>query len=210
MAAVTTPHVALVSVGYHHYSLGLKAENTVYVEDNTDAIFDDMAGFASQVWDAVVAHLVPVAYAQIVFDRITIEDQRANPYAGMDFAQTATPGTKGVGTTDLPTSSAFAIKKLTSTPGRAGRGRWFWPCWSNADFTSADLLSGARANELTAALAAFQADVEGGALPVLVGVVSKSLNKAPRAIGEFTQITTWSYTDLYADNQRRRLLGRGS
>lgn len=207
---IVTPHVAEISVLFTNSTGAIKCENTFYVEDATDAIFDAPEAFATQVWDAWVAHIVPELSSNVVSNGVIFEDQRALPYAGAVYPQTATPGTNPTTGAEPPTNTAFAVKRLTTSLGRSGRGRIFVPVWDTGFMPSQNQVSATYANALVAALTAFQAAVEGGTLPCLMGIVSKQTGGAPRAFGEFTQISSWAYTDLNVDTQRRRLTGRGA
>jgi len=202
-------HCAKIGVLYHHATENVKCENTFFVEDPTDAIFADAAGFAAQVYAAVLADLVPHSSSEVVYDGISFEDIRVLPYGGGDFAFGPDAGTATSTGDSLPTDTAFAVKKLTAGLGRSARGRWYFPVWNAAWLASADQLNSGFAAGTVAALSAFQAAVEGGALPVSVGIVSFQIGGGVRNPGVFQRITSWDSTDAYVDSQRRRLLGRG-
>lgn len=209
MAHYPALHCAKIGITFTHNVEAIRCENTLYVRDTTDNLFSDPVGFTTQVFGAVTAHLPAVHVPEVIFDGVTYEDIRSIPYGGGDFPQTPTPGTAGAGTMPMPTSSAFSFKKNTGAVGRSYRGRWYYPVWDGSLLSAADTMFALNANNIVTALAAMQAAIEGGTYPCEVGIVSFQFNKLPRNPGVFTQITSWSYTDLLVDNQRRRLLGRG-
>jgi hypothetical protein len=207
---IPTPHVAEVSILFQDSAADSKCENTLYVEDPTDAIFSDYVGFAAQVQGAANTHLLPVLTDDVLLSGVIIEDQRSIPYAGLVFPQTPAAGAVATGSTAMPNQNALAVKKSTGVPGRSGRGRWFWPVWASVSLSNQNTVAAASANAWTAALAAMQAAIEGGTYPCQVGIVSKQTGGAARASGVFYQITSWSVSDLTIDSQRRRLPGRGA
>jgi len=209
MPHLATAHCAKIGLTFTHSTVNVSCELTLAVQDNTDAIFANASAFATQCFTAVVARLVPQTTNVVVWNGVVFEDVRTVPYGGAFFAQTPTAGTLGTTTTALPTGTAFAVKKLTGSYGRSHRGRLFWPVWDATHMSAADTYSSTRANALLTALAALQADIEGGALPCKVGIISQQEGKVTRANGLFEQITGWTYADLTIDEQRRRLLGRG-
>lgn len=206
---ISTPHVAEVSVTFTDTAGDAKCESTFYVEDNTDAIFSSVPAFTTQVWNAWVTNVVPQLASEVISNGVIFEDQRTLPYVGAFFPQAATAGGQTTGTDSKPNQTSFAVKRLTSGLGRSNRGRLYWPIWSNTNFVGQNAIDSTYANAIVAALTAFQAAVEGGALPCLMGVVSKQTAGAPRLFGQFTQISSWAYSDLTLDSQRRRLPGRG-
>lgn len=210
MPSVTTPHVAQVGILFQDAAADSKCENTLYVEDPTDSLFSDYAGFAAQVQSAANAHLLPVLADDVYLTGVVIEDQRSAPYAGIVFPQAAMAGAVATGTRAQPNVASLAIKKSTGVPGRNGRGRWYWPAWNANQYSAQNLILASAADSWVAALAAMQAAIEAGTYPCKVGIVSKIVGGAPRPNGVFYQITGWSYTDLTVDSQRRRLPGRGS
>jgi len=206
---ISTPHVAEVSITFTDNSGDAMCENTFYVEDNTDAIFDDVPTFVNDFWAAWLAHVAPVYSSAVLSNGVIFEDQRALPYAGAVFPKTPVAGGLAAGSTGMPNGNAFAIKRSTSALGRSGRGRLFVPVWAQNMLGGENVISLTVANNIVAGLTAFQAAVEGGTLPCLMGIVSKQNGGTPRAFGQFTQITAWGYTDATIDSQRRRLPGRG-
>lgn len=194
---------------FQHPTILNQCESLFYVQDTTDAIFANSAAFATQVFNAAVSSLVPALPSVVQLTGVVFEDIRALPYVGADYPQTPTVGTGHVTTGNLPTSTAFVLKKVTGNLGRSGRGRWYWPLWDAFYMTAVDAVSAATATAFAGALASFQAGVEVGAYPCKMGVVSFQHGGAVVNPGLFQQITAWSYADLLVDNQRRRLAGRG-
>jgi len=209
MASITTPHAAKVGVRFTTPASLVVCENTFAVMDPTDNLFSDPGGFQTQVWNAVVANLVPACTGEVVFNGIIFEDVRSIPYGGATYDHAGTPGTASAPSAPLATSTALSIKKVTGALGRSGRGRWYWPVWDIAEIDSTNVVKSAKVAAYVAALQAFQAAVEGGTYPCQVGIISEQSGGVPRANGVFYQIVDWVAFDPSVDNQRRRLTGRG-
>ena len=209
LAHIATAHGGEFGVLFTHDTEACDCELTFGVFDDTDGIFADPGDFATQIWSAVTAHLVPIASPHVVFDGITFEDRRTLPFSGADYPQTATPGTHTGATTIVPTDTALAVKRSSGELGRSARGRVYWPLWASELLLTADKTSSTVASQVTSALVAFQAAVEGGTLPCLVGHISTQHGGAARTAGVFYRTVAWGASDLVIDTQRRRLLGRG-
>lgn len=209
MPHLATPHTAKIAVTFTASTEPVQCEMTFAIRDMTDGIFTDPLLTANNVWNAVLAQLVPSISAQVVFNGVVFEDVRAIPYSGADFAFSATPGTRSSTGVPLPTDVALAVKKLSANLGRSGRGRLFWPLWNSDELISADRTSAAAALVVTTALASFQTAVETGPPACEVGIISQQIGKVVRSAGLFEPIVSWAVADLNLDNQRRRLLGRG-
>jgi hypothetical protein len=209
MAAKTAPHTCRTALTFKHAVEAVDCEMTFAWQDDTDALFSDPGGFATQLWNAAVAKLVPELCPEVVLNGVVFEDIRSVPYGGADFPQTPTHGTNGSGSVKVPTDTSIAIKRVTGAVGRSYRGRLYWPLWDGSYLVTADTTGAAYLNDVVAALESFQAAVEGGTYPCTCVLVSFYSDKALRDPGISTPITGWSYKDLVVDSQRRRLLGRG-
>lgn len=204
-----TPHAAKVGVLWQYGAAASQCENTFYVQDATDNLFSDPDGFLDQVDAAVAAHLINEWFPVVTYHGLTFEDVRSVPFGGMEKPYGPTPGTHAGGSGSLPADVAAAVKKTTGALGRSGRGRWYWPVGDKAWLATDSSLTAAAQAEMVAALAAFQAAVEGGTYPCEMGIVSYYSGKVLRPSGVFYQITGWGLTDPIVDSQRRRLPGRG-
>lgn len=210
MAHVPIDHTARLGVLFTHYQNPVQCELTFAVEDPTDTIFSDPAAYTSNVYAEVVNHLVPASSVTMIYTGITFEDCRAVPYVGADYPLASTPGGIALGTAHiLPTNAALSVKRITAAVGRGGRGRLYFPVWTDAEIDTADVVKAARAATIVAALGAFQVAVEALVAGSHVVVVSTEFNKLPRSPGVTNPVTAWGVADLYIDTQRRRLLGRG-
>lgn len=210
MALVGTPHTAKLSLLFTYGTDGQQCMNTFYEFDATDAIFVSPANTAAVVQAAATAHIVPALFPEVSTVGVLFEDVRTVPFGGAAFPHAAVAGTRAGGTADLPSSVCLAIKKVTGNLGRSGRGRWFWPLGDvQAISGSNDTVGAAYITAIEAGLTAFQAAIEGSALPCQVGIVSYQHNNVARSAGLFQQITAWSNSDATIDSQRRRLTGRG-
>lgn len=210
MAHYPAAHCAKLGVLFGHSLVSIKAEMTFAVMDPADGIFADPGTFCDAVFLAATTNLVPQLCPNVVLNGVSFEDIRAVPYVGVVFGKPATPGTRVAGSATWPTDAAIAIKRTSANLGRSGRGRVYWPLWDNGETTAVDQISGTYAGAIAAALATFQADVEGYSAGLELGIVSFQHGGAPVNPGLFEQTTGWNAFDTMVDSQRRRLLGRGS
>jgi hypothetical protein len=122
------------------------------------------------------------------------------------FAPTAIVG--GVVQPSLPNATAWAVKRLTAQRGRSGRGRVFVPGIPDTARVGTNLLDIDFATAIVAAM------VELDSVLLTDGftgcVVTRFHDGEPRAVGVPQPITSWGYSDLVLDSQRRRGPGRGS
>lgn len=206
---IPTPHCARIGLLFTHSTLGQQCEMTFGIQDTTDAIFGDAETFANQVFTATTTNLKPQLCTVVNLVGVAFEDVRAIPYSGATYPQTAVAGTFAAGVVQLPTSTSLAVKKITASLGRSGRGRLYWPIWLSGECTDGDTVTLAHATAITTALTNWQAAVAGGAHPCKVGVISLQIGKVPRVAGVFEEITQYAVADRSVDSQRRRLVGRG-
>jgi hypothetical protein len=117
------------------------------------------------------------------------------------------PISAGTGAGNGPANNVALVATLrTDFRGRNFRGRMFIAGHRAADIQDTLQATGAHVTSLLAALAALKVAID--ALGAIWVVVSKYINKVPRAAGLTTNITAISM-DPYWDSQRRRLFGRG-
>lgn len=102
----------------------------------------------------------------------------------------------------MPNNVSFAIKFGTGLAGRSYRGRFYHIGFSEAMVADNVIITG-NANQIRDAFPTLAGDL--GAVGLEHVVVSKQLNGVPRTVGVATKITTYSYTDLRVDTQRKRL-----
>lgn len=211
MAEVGTPHVMKVMLQFTPNPTGIIAGNIFYLEDDSDAIFADLAGVRTAIENAVHTNLLPVAYTNVDWIGVELTDVRTVPFGGGAFPFVAAQTGALTGSGQLPSSVSIAIKKLTGSLGRSHRGRWYWYLGDVDALTSdGDSVDATQLGNIEAALGAFQDDVETALAPALVGIVSYVENKTPRSSGLFEHIIGWAHADVHVDSQRRRLLGRGT
>lgn len=120
----------------------------------------------------------------------------------------ASPVAGGVAQPSVPSATAWAVKRLTSARGRSGRGRVFVPAIPE---TSRVGINGLNISFANAIVTAMEELTLGFASEGFVNaVVTRVHDGLPRAVGIAQPITSWGYTDLILDSQRRRGPGRGS
>lgn len=119
-----------------------------------------------------------------------------------------TPRPGGTVSAPMPNNVAWAVKKATGLTGRSYRGRWYvLGLGSNVFVSATQTIDTTTANTILAALNTLLSNL--AAAGHTLGVVSYSSNGAWRTNGLFTPVTSFVYTDLILDSQRRRLPGRG-
>lgn len=117
----------------------------------------------------------------------------------------AVPGTPHFGTAAgaaVPNNVSYAIKFTTGLSGRSYRGR-FYVLGMLATTVTGNTISSASGAAFVTAVAALGTDAT--AVSFVHTVVSLVNGGAPRVTGVATPITTYSFTDLVVDTQRRRL-----
>jgi hypothetical protein len=112
----------------------------------------------------------------------------------------AQPGFESPGTT-------FALKFGTAKSGRSYRGRMYYPLISTTQANDG-VLTSAQANFYLAAVENFFVDIlaDSGDQHTIVSYMNDC---EWRTDGVATDVTSYSYTNLALDSQRRRLVGRG-
>jgi hypothetical protein len=105
------------------------------------------------------------------------------------------------------TGQTFAIKFGTGIAGRSYRGRMYWPLLSN-DAVANGNVNQASAVAMVGAVDDFFAQIKTDMDADHV-VVSYQGDCEWRAAGIPTPVTSYTYSDLHLDSQRRRLPGRG-
>lgn len=106
----------------------------------------------------------------------------------------------------MPGNVTFCLKALTGFAGRSFRGRLYFVGLAEGDVTG-DFITSTKAEAMKTALNTLRTNAIAALFyPV---VVSRFHNNAPRETGVATDITTWAYSDLRVDTQRRRLIGTG-
>lgn len=112
-----------------------------------------------------------------------------------------------VGAVFETTGNTFAIKFGTGLAGRSFRGRMFWPVLMASEVNDGKL-SSVFAGQIRAGVEDFFADVEADTGDIHY-IVSYQHDCEWRTEGVPTEVTSYTYTDLNLDSQRRRLPGRG-
>jgi hypothetical protein len=138
--------------------------------------------------------------SMIVLKDLSSADGATSVYqAGLPIAGVAT------GDPTLPLNVTAAVSFGTAKRGRSFRGRIYQIGMVISQVAGSQLTSTYRA-ALIAAYGALVTAINGG--DAVMSVVSRYANKAPRASGITTPITSVS-VDINTDSQRRRLIGRG-
>jgi hypothetical protein len=112
---------------------------------------------------------------------------------------------------DVPNGLTKAFTARTGLSGRSQRGRTFVVALaqSSIDVTDANLVSLTTANDYVAWFNALIVDVSTANAAWDLCVISRFHNGAPRGAGVTTPITSYGYSNLYLDYQRRRAPGHG-
>jgi hypothetical protein len=121
-----------------------------------------------------------------------------------------TSGWTAVGTaagTALPGNVTSAVKLATGLRGRSFRGRIYWPALT-ASMIVGGQINATNATAIQASVNLLRTTLAGGTPSDRLVVVSYRANKAWRATGVATEVTSAS-THLNLDSMRRRLPGRG-
>lgn len=117
------------------------------------------------------------------------------------------PVAGGVATPRCPGSVTWAVQFRSTNRGRSFRGRNYWVGLGESQ-VSGDSITSTLANAIITAYNDFKGEVEIDGWSMVI--CSRFTNGAPRASGLTTPVASFGYADLFVDNQRRRLAGRGS
>jgi len=180
--------------GLRPKTMGFYVRDEAYSQSVTRAslIASEVAGWAS-------AELTPLYGAGLTLSNINVRDLSTEFSISYDLT-TNIPGTNVQA--GLPANVAFAISFRTGFAGRSYRGRVYHP-WLGETDVSGNYLTVGTADDLVAAWEALDAQLL--ALDLLMVVVSRYANGAPRTAGITTRIQEYTYTDLNVDTQRRRV-----
>jgi hypothetical protein len=108
----------------------------------------------------------------------------------------------------MPNNVSFAIKLSTGNSGRSGRGRSFWPVFTEAQVTGNKVNAATRAGILSAYstlndAVAFQGEF-------LLSVITRYTANTLRPVAVAQPVQSISTTDDIVDSMRRRLPKRGN
>lgn len=111
------------------------------------------------------------------------------------------------GAAQMIASGTFCVKLLTGLTGRSRRGRMYWVGAPPPATNAQGVFSLAQAQGFVAALNELISILNDAGYPLVI--TSFMSNHVYRVEGVNTPVTLATYSDLNADNQRRRLPGRG-
>jgi hypothetical protein len=160
----------------------------------------DLRDLAQDWWEHHDTELLACYTNQVNFISVTLRDMSGPTGAeGVYNLPTGTNGT--VAADSLPFSCCAVASLRTARVGRSGRGRWYFT--GIADTLSvANNLVGSYVNAVASA-AGLMASFSGNSTFATTAVV------ASRTLGQLIPIIS-VIVDIFVDNQRRRLTGRGS
>jgi len=186
---------------------GQQIENTFYVSAEATIPEADLVTIADTVLDWVGSTYFPQLSNVVTCVGVKTVDLSTDTGP----THTSVPSSTlsgGVAQPSVPNATAWAVKRLTASRGRSGRGRVFVPAIPTTSRVGTNGLSSSFANAIVTAMNLLGTDLStAGFQPV---VVSRFHNHLPRVAGIALPITSWAYSDLVLDTQRRRGPGRGS
>lgn len=201
MAAIYTP--ATIKVVLNFSVNGQPVANVLHVR-TVGAVAvtpTDVQAAATTFSNWVVANLQNSQGTGIQLIDVTATDI-SGPGGAQFITQPGTPEYGQVASPSLPNNVAFVIKFTTGLSGRSYRGRFYF-CGLTESQVGGNLINQADADNIVGAFNALPTAL--AAVDLEHVVVSTFTNGAPRAAGVATPITTYSYTDLVVDTQRKRL-----
>lgn len=184
---------------------GQTIENVFYFQRSggyDGTALDDLNAAATTSWTANIRPHLPGA---ITLETITSTGTECvAPAQDIDVVGAAG---SNVGAVFETTGQTFAIKFGTALAGRSYRGRMYWPVLMASEVNDAKL-SAVFAGQIRSGVEDFFADIlaDTGDQHVIASYVHDC---EWRDTGVATNVTSYSYTDLNLDSQRRRLPGRG-
>lgn len=199
MAFIPSPEVAQAVI--KHTLSGEEVNNVLHFITSGAPTAANMGVLASALVESWTGSIMPELSTSLVFTEVTVRD--------LSFAEgiqvSATPAATvngGIAGEAYPANVALCLTHRTALIGRSRRGRTF--------FGGLPEIAGVGNN----ALAPYVADLKAGWDAVVAdvavagwvfGVLSTQANKAPRAQGVFTLVTSSIFRDLRFDSQRGRL-----
>jgi hypothetical protein len=186
-----------------------RVQNTLYFRSTEPGLavlpLGALAASMESWWETNARPILPPEYS---YREVYVVDQTsATAPTATSSAASGWVGTRTFGG-PMPNNASIAVSFRSLLRGRAYRGRNYWPLLNKND-VAGNLVSQPFVNLITLLydlLLPF-----GGATPSGWEwvVVSRTLNKLPRAQGIATPVTDVLITDRTVDSQRRRLPGRG-
>lgn len=186
---------------------GLVFENVLHIQKGSDYSLADLQAVRTIVdnWDNTTWK----AYRGGAYSLTRIKTKALHSAsAPFEEYQLATPRTGTDAAATLPPHNTWCVKLASNLAGRSYRGRLY-----TVGMTTGMLLTGSvqvnttYANGVVTALNTLKTNLNTGGHTLVV--VSYRADKAWRAAGVATAISTITYADLNIDSQRRRLAGRG-
>lgn len=204
MAFIPVPDTVLIEIRGLWNSQ--QVENTLYFEKDSAVNETDLVSLTQQVIDWWQVELSP--YMSIAFILNEVKGTLLDSDTAPTYTNSIPGGSTGEATTEvLPGNVAACITFRTAGRGRSSRGRNYL-AGLTVEFVNGNLFTVGYTGGVSAAYATLASVVTG--LDFRHVVVSRYNNNAPRVTGETFPVTSWSFTDLNVDSQRRRLNGRGT
>lgn len=192
-------------VVFKYLAMGQTIENVFWFSRPGGYVTADLVELAEECGASWVTNLKPLILSIVQLVDITATDAEVQNGNQAQVAMSQF-GSNANGPLETP-GTTFAIKFATARIGRSYRGRMYWPLLDTTHVNDGALAAN-HANALVAAVGNFFNDVQSvtGSFHV---IASYQNDCAWRAEGVATPVTSYSYSDLNLDSQRRRLPGRG-
>ena len=203
MQFISVPNTCSVELIFDVF--GQKCENVYHVTQGGSWTEEDLTTLAPTFVDWWNAYGKALAHDGVSLTKIVLKDMGSQTGPAIEYS-VGLPSAGAYATGDnMPLNVTAAISFGTALRGRSYRGRVYQIGLTSSMVVNNQLNSTYRA-ALIAGYAALVAAVAIASQSMVV--VSKFSNKAPRAIGVHTSITSVN-VDVNLDSQRRRLTGRG-
>lgn len=183
-----------------------EVQNCLYFEYTGVADSTPMTNLANALITWWGSNLKPLQSTTVALDNVEVRDLEVE--GGLVVvSQSSLPDFGSQGDTPLPNGTCLSVSFRTGLAGRSHRGRNYTVGMTQSQYIQSD----AELAYATAIVEAYEALISLATAQDLVWVVvSRWLNKAKRAVGIRTPITSVLVADLTLDSQRRRLPGRGN
>jgi len=200
---IELPDCARMVMAYSCF--GQVIENVFYFHRDggyTGTLLDYLNAAATTAWTAEIRPHLPAA---ITLETITSTGTEC--VAPAQDIDTVGAAGSNVGAVFETTGQTFAIKFGTGLAGRSYRGRMYWPVLMASEVNDGNL-SSVFASQIRTGVEDFFAAILADTGDQHV-IASYQNDCEWRDTGVFTDVSSYSYTDLHLDSQRRRLPGRG-
>lgn len=184
---------------------GQKVENTLYFTQADAYTSGSLGNLATIVLDWAVASLLPLQNNVCLLREVFARDLSTED--GLAAVAAADSGALGAAGPGAPNNSTICVSFRSGVTGRSQRGRNYLIGLPVSAMANTNHVSNAYQGEIIVAYNTLKGDAQDEGFTHVIA--SRRHNKDWRAVGQTTQVVSYTFVDATVDSQRRRLPGRG-